>query len=128
VTVRDSRRTTIVEVLPPSTVSGPGGAVVKTNGEETEKKSPLVEMIVAGLIMLAGTGTLLMSVVVGGEVGTIVGSSCMGVGLLMMIIGVCWYLSKTQDTHDMDRRLDVRVIDAMLLADLIKRGVQVREV
>lgn len=96
-------------------------------GADAARKKPVFEMVVAGLIVLAGMCTLLLSVVIGGETWTIVGSSCMGLGSLFLVIGVCWYLAKTKDAHE-DEGLEVRVVDSRQLADLIKLGVQVRSV
>lgn len=91
-----------------------------------DRKKPVFEMVVAGLIVLAGMFTLLMSVLIGGETWTIVGSSSMGLGSLFLVIGVCWYLAKTKDSHEEEEGLEVRVVDARQLADLIKRGGQIR--
>lgn len=121
----------------------------------TPAKTPVVEMVVAGLILSAGTAAMIVSIVVGGTGGggggggdarsgdqawTVVGSSMMGLGSLLMVVGVCWYLAKTSHLSDgagggpneiglnggAGQLHEVRV-DAVQLQSLVQRGYEVHD-
>jgi len=83
----------------------PGPAVTATGNIS------VVEMAVAGLLLSAGTMALIFSVVIGGSAGkdgdqawTVVGSSLMGLGSLLMVIGICWSMAKSSSVTGSDQQ------------------------
>ena len=87
-----------------------------------------LEMAVAGCTVLLGTGALLVAFMWGGDTSwTIVGSTCMSLGALFLVLGICWYLSKTRESEQ-EERLEIRVVDANQMARLIKQGLSVKPV
>lgn len=95
-------------------------------------RSP-VKFAVAGVAMLAGTSMFLLSYVLGGSRWTLVGSTVMGVGSLVFVMAICWYLANTPGDQDDERRrcesaVQIHVVDEHQLARLIKQGACVKNV
>ena len=93
----------------------------------------MVKFAVAGVAMLAGTSALLLSFVLGGSRWTLVGSTVMGVGSLVFVMAICWYLANTPGDQDDERRrcesaVQIHVVDERHLAKLIKQGACVKNV
>jgi len=114
--------------LPTSGSKSPGAlpactsTTVLTASQPT--RSPL-KFAVAGIAMLAGTSALLLSYVLGGSRWTLVGSTAMGVGSLVFVLAICWYLANTPGDQDDERRrcesaVQIHVVDERYLARLIK--------
>lgn len=83
--------------------------------------------------MLAGTSALLLTFVFGGLRWTLVGSTVMGVGSLVFVMAICWYLANTPGDQDDERRrcesaVQIHVVDERYLAKLIKQGACVKNV
>jgi hypothetical protein len=112
-------------------------ALSEASATQSSRKTPVIEMVTAGLLLSAGTVAMVLSVDVGGNGGkdgdqawTVIGSSCMGLGSLLMVVGVCWYLAKTSHLHGNDQATcgtlhEVRV-DATQLEALVQRGYHVQ--
>jgi len=95
-------------------------------------RSP-VKFAVAGVAMLAGTSAFLLTYVFGGSRWTIIGSTIMGIGSLMFVMAICWYLANTPGDQDDERRrcesaVQIHVVDERHLARLIKQGACVKNV
>ena len=95
-------------------------------------RSP-VKFAVAGVAMLAGTSALLLSYALGGSRWTLVGSTLMGLGSLVFVMAICWYLANTPGDQDDERRrcesaVRIHVVDERHLARLIKQGACVKNV
>jgi len=99
-------------------------------GRDPTEKPSVIKFAVAGVVMLAGTCAFVLSYIFGrGETWTLVGSSVMGVGSLLLVLGVCWYLSSTTaDGGEGAGRVEIRVVDQIQLAKLIKKGACVQTV
>ena len=95
-------------------------------------RSP-VKFAVAGVAMLAGTSAFLLTYVFGGSRWTLIGSTVMGIGSLMFVLAICWYLANTPGDQDDERRrcesaVQIHVVDERHLARLIKQGACVKNV
>jgi len=95
-------------------------------------RSP-VKFAIAGVAMLAGTSALLLSYVLGGSRWTLMGSTLMGLGSLVFVMAICWYLANTPGDQDDERRrcesaVRIHVVDERHLARLIKQGACVKNV
>jgi len=95
-------------------------------------RSP-VKFAVAGVAMLAGTSALLLSYALGGSRWTLVGSTLMGLGSLVFVMAICWYLANTPGDQEDERRrcesaVQIHVVDERHLARLIKQGACVKNV
>ena len=129
-------------LLPGNGVPSSGSAVSKsalpactsttalTSSQPT--RSP-VKFAVAGVAMLAGTSSLLLSYVLSGSRWTLVGSTLMGVGSLAFVIAICWYLANTPGDHDDERRrcessVQIHVVDERQFARIMKQGACVKNV
>lgn len=91
----------------------------------------MVKFVIVGVVMLAGTCAFFLSWILGrGEAWSLVGSTVMGVGALVVVLGVCWYLSitPTDGGEGGAGRVEVRVVDQAQLATLIEKGVSVQTV
>lgn len=102
-----------------------GGGVKRTSG-----KTSVVKLVVAGVFMLSGTCAFIAAYVLArGETWTIVGSSVMGIGSLLVLFGICWYLASTQDRiGDGGDPVEIKMVDQSQLARLIKKGACVETV
>ena len=110
---------------PPSSLVEPETPVA---AQPRTKKTPLMKIVIVCLALVGGVGALASTVSAAGATWTIVGSSFMGVGALLVVVGFCWQLSKSKDHDLVDDRMEVRVVDARQLAELVRQGVQIRQV
>ena len=143
---------TVNEAAAKSMVTGSTDVIAGNPGADEASptgKISVVEMAVAGVLLSAGTVALIVSVIVGGTVGrdgdqawtvvtrrdgdpawTVVGSSLMGLGSLLMVVGICWSLAKSSSVSGTDQRTtgvlrEVRV-NANQLESFVHRGFQVQ--
>ncbi|ELU18593.1 hypothetical protein CAPTEDRAFT_214277 [Capitella teleta] len=94
--------------------------------KSTRKRA--IELAFAGCVMLLGVGALLVAFMWSGDTAwTIVGSTCMSLGALFLILGVCWYLSKARDSDQVEK-LEIRVVNSNQMAQLIKQGFKVKPI
>jgi len=107
-------------------ITDPDGGVKRTSGGKTS----VLKLAAAGVFMLSGTCAFIAAYVLArGETWTIVGSSVMGIGSLLVLVGICWYLASTQDrVGDGGDPVEIKMVDQSQLARLIKKGACVETV
>jgi len=122
--------TTSCSAVSKSALQAGASTTALTSSQPT--RSP-IKFCMAGIAMLAGTSAFLLSYVLGGSRWTIVGSTAMGVGSLVFVVAICWYLANTPGDQDDERRrcesaVQIHVVDEQHLARLIKQGACVKDV
>lgn len=96
--------------------------------QEKASSRRTIEMAVAGCVILLGSGALLVAFMWGGDFAwTIVGSTCMSLGALFLLLGICWYLSKVRENEQV-QKLEIRVVNPNQMAQLIKQGFKVKPI